>query len=52
MKGLLLLFVGCSTSQQHASVSQGQICSDNRLDGLVVKVSVSGAENPGFESRL
>ena len=23
------LFVGCLTSQQHASVSQGQICSDN-----------------------
>ena len=22
-------FVGCSTSQQHASVSQGRICSDN-----------------------
>ena len=22
-------FVGCLTSQQHASVSQGQICSDN-----------------------
>ena len=25
----LLLFVGCLTSQQHASVSQGRICSDN-----------------------
>ena len=25
-----LLFVGCLTSQQHASVSQGLICSDNR----------------------
>ena len=24
-----LLFVGCLTSQQHASVSQGRICSDN-----------------------
>ena len=24
-----LLFVGCSTSQQHASISQGPICSDN-----------------------
>ena len=23
------LFAGCVTSQQHASVSQGQICSDN-----------------------
>ena len=23
-----LLFVGCSTSQQNASVSQGRICSD------------------------
>ena len=23
------LFVGCLTSQQHASVSQGRICSDN-----------------------
>ena len=27
--GLLLLFVSCLTSQQHASVSQGRICSDN-----------------------
>ena len=26
---LLLLLVGCLTSQQHASVSQGRICSDN-----------------------
>ena len=26
---LLLLFVGCLTSQQQASVSQGRICSDN-----------------------
>ena len=26
---LLSLFVGCLTSQQHASVSQGWICSDN-----------------------
>ena len=26
---LWLLFVGCLTSQQHASVSQGWICSDN-----------------------
>ena len=25
----LLLFVGCLTSQQQASVSQGRICSDN-----------------------
>ena len=25
----LLLFVGCLTSQQHACVSQGRICSDN-----------------------
>ena len=24
-----LLFVGCLTSQQHANVSQGRICSDN-----------------------
>ena len=28
-KRLLLLFVGCLTSQQHASVSQGRICLDN-----------------------
>ena len=27
-RGVCLL-VGCLTSQQHASVSQGQICSDN-----------------------
>ena len=26
---LVCLFVGCLTSQQHASVSQGRICSDN-----------------------
>ena len=26
---MLLLLVGCLTSQQHASVSQGRICSDN-----------------------
>ena len=25
----VVLFVGCLTSQQHASVSQGRICSDN-----------------------
>ena len=30
IKGMLVcLLVGCLTSQQHASVSQGQICSDN-----------------------
>ena len=28
-KKLLLLLVGCLTSQQHASVSQGRICTDN-----------------------
>ena len=27
--GLFVLFVGCLTSQQHASVSQGRICTDN-----------------------
>ena len=27
--GIVCLFVGCLTSQQHASVSQGLICSDN-----------------------
>ena len=26
---IVCLFVGCLTSQQHASVSQGRICSDN-----------------------
>ena len=26
---MMLLLVGCLTSQQHASVSQGRICSDN-----------------------
>ena len=25
----ICLFVGCLTSQQHASTSQGRICSDN-----------------------
>ena len=29
LPSLLLLFVGCLTSQQHARVSQGRICSDN-----------------------
>ena len=28
-KEMSRLFVGCLTSQQHASVSQGRICSDN-----------------------
>ena len=27
--GCFVLFVGCLTSQQHASVSQGRICTDN-----------------------
>ena len=27
--GVVGLFIGCWTSQQHASVSQGRICSDN-----------------------
>ena len=27
--GAVYLFVGCFTSQQHAGVSQGRICSDN-----------------------
>ena len=27
--GLFVCFVGCLTSQQQASVSQGRICSDN-----------------------
>ena len=26
---VIVLFVGCLTSQQHASVSQGRICSEN-----------------------
>ena len=26
---VVVLFVGCLTSQQHASVSQGRICTDN-----------------------
>ena len=29
LEHVCLLFVGCLTSQQHASVSQGRICSDN-----------------------
>ena len=29
LAGLVVWFVGCLTSQQHASVFQGQICSDN-----------------------
>ena len=28
-RGFVCLLVGCLTSQQHASVSQGRICSDN-----------------------
>ena len=27
--GIVCLFVGCLSSQQHASVSQGRICTDN-----------------------
>ena len=44
-------WVDCFMSQQHASASQGRICSDS-LVGLVVKASVSRAEDPGFESHL
>ena len=29
MKVAIVLFVGCLSSQQHASVSQGRICTDN-----------------------
>ena len=29
LRGLFVLLVGCLTSQQQASVSQGRICSDN-----------------------
>ena len=29
MRGAVCLLVGCLTSQQHASVSQGRICTDN-----------------------
>ena len=29
INGVELLYVGCLTSQQHASVSQGRICPDN-----------------------
>ena len=35
------LFVGCLTSQQHASVSQGQICSDN-LTCCHTEIEVAG----------
>ena len=28
-EGMVCLLVGCLTSQQHATVSQGRICSDN-----------------------
>ena len=28
-RAIVCLFLGCLTSQQHASVSQGRICSDN-----------------------
>ena len=31
---------------------QVQLFDQNRLAGLVVKASASGAEDPGFESRL
>ena len=31
LKWFVCLFVGCLTSQQHASVSQGWICSDNYI---------------------
>ena len=29
LRVVIVLFVGCLSSQQHASVSQGRICSDN-----------------------
>ena len=36
----MLLFVGCLTSQQHASVSQGQTCSD-KLTRCYAKIEVA-----------
>ena len=37
-----------------STVKEVSVCLTraNRLGGLVVKASVSGAEDPGFESRL
>ena len=35
-----------------SKVSARTSCAWNRLGGLVVKASASGAEDPGFESRL
>ena len=44
--GIVCLFVCCLTSQQHASVSQGRICSDNLgaatlRQKLQIKLSIS-----------
>ena len=36
----------------HIVLLSSDFCESDRLAGLVVKVSVSGAEDPGFESRL
>ena len=33
-------------------LSQPLVCQEDRLTGLVVKASASGAEDPGFQSRL
>ena len=48
----------CARTLVHAAFSQllatfnQLLLSSNRLGGLVVKASASGAEDPGFESRL
>ena len=38
---LMLLLVGCLTSQQHASVSQGRICSITRVATLRRKLHIT-----------
>ena len=46
---VLLLLVGCLTSQQHGSVAQGRICSDNctccHTQKLQIKLSISSIQS-------
>ena len=41
-----------STDSVHEGLGDLVSARDNRFGGLVVKASASGAEDPGFESRL
>ena len=45
-------FIRTRTQQTNTTEQADSLERPDRLAGLVVKVSASGAEDPGFESRL